>query len=95
MGCILVFLGLRLTVNVIIGQNLQKWVKNMADTYFERFKMYLIKEVVDLFECVCNRQVEELGKVLQSQSVSTQLCSPAGLFEQLVCAPGSQPVKKC
>ena len=55
--------------------------------------VYLVKEAVDLCECVCNWQVEELGEVVQPQPVSLQLPGSSGLFLQhRVCASCSQPV---
>lgn len=55
--------------------------------------VHLVKEAVDLCECVCNWQVEELGKVLQTQPVSLQLSGSSGLLLQhFVCSSCSQPV---
>lgn len=56
---------------------------------------YLVKEAVDLCECVCNWQVQELGKLLQTQSVSVQLSgSSCLLLQPFVCGSCSQPVDK-
>lgn len=55
--------------------------------------VYLVKEAVDLCECVCKWQVEELGKVLQTQSLSLQLCgSSRELLQHLLCRFCSQSV---
>lgn len=42
--------------------------------------LYLVEEAVDLRQCVCNWQVEELSEVLQPQFVGVQLSGSSGMF---------------
>ena len=55
--------------------------------------VYLVKEAVDLCECVCNWQVKKLGKVPQTQPFSLLLSGSSGLLLQhFLCSACSQPV---
>lgn len=55
--------------------------------------VYLVKEAVDLCECVCDWQVKKLGKVLQAQPLSLLLSGSSGLLlQRLLCSACSQPV---
>ncbi len=67
-------------------------VRNKLCCGFESVCAHLVKEAVDLCECVCDGQVEELAEVLQTQPVSLQLSGSSGQFLQhFLCGLCSQP----